>query len=390
MKIKKSNKVAQKIAKTKLIEIKDLPLISVIVVTYNDAKHVCRAINSILKQGLKNIEIILVDDASTDNTKEILLNKYKNNSRVKLFFQNKNNRQGYQRNFGILQSSGKYIFFLDSDDWISKKTLIHLCSIAEEHKLEVVGCGANSITEDGDVSFYHGEDMYCSGGLVALNLFADYKIGSIVWNKLYLRSFLISNEIFFTEKYIHEDVIFSRDVIFKCKHYASISEPYYNYLLRESSTIRAKQNRLYIQSYINLYKNFCDFFEVNKINGQRIKYKLLNSHCFNNIYPNLLRYSFSRSRNEWKKDLFVACTNETGKYGHAIADFIYSIIPAKPTTNKRKPKNVNGNIELTRKEMNLIQSSRKIKHILIPSGSLRSKIFKNIKIFLFKITVLSK
>lgn len=94
------------------------PLISVVIPTYNRAHYVCEAIDSVLAQTYKNIEIIAVDDGSTDNTKDII-QQY--SSRIKYIYQN-NAGPSAARNNGIKQSNGDLIAFLDSDDiWLAEK-----------------------------------------------------------------------------------------------------------------------------------------------------------------------------------------------------------------------------------------------------------------------------
>jgi len=327
-----------------LLNSTDMPLISVIIPTYNDSKHMCSAIDSVLNQGCVNIEIIVIDDASTDNTKKILIKKYSKNTRVRLYFQNKNNHQGYQRNFGIQKSRGKYLFFLDSDDWIAKGALIHLISIAEEYSCDVVACGINKISDNNKISLYHGVDMCSSGGIEGLNYFADYKISAALWNKLYRRDFLINNSIFFVTSYEHEDVLFSRDVIFKCKRYISISTPYYNYLNRSGSTLNAKKNVRYLRSYLNFYINMCEFFRENNLKDDyvttNLKLNLIRSHCFNIVAPYLFEYIATRTKEEFEKELLEACTQEIGVYGYSLAEFTISLLNVRSSIVMDKKFNI--------------------------------------------------
>jgi glycosyltransferase involved in cell wall biosynthesis len=95
-------------------------LISIIIITYNRVNIVDNAIKSCLNQTYKNIEIIIIDDCSQDNTYNYLLNKYKNYNNIHIYRNNINSGEGYSRNIGVEYSSGKYITFLDDDDIFSK------------------------------------------------------------------------------------------------------------------------------------------------------------------------------------------------------------------------------------------------------------------------------
>lgn len=362
----------------KLIDIGNAPLISIIIPTYNDSAHVCRAINSVLAQETKNIEIIVIDDLSTDKTKQILNEKYHNNPKVRLFFQKENNKQGYQRNFGIEKSKGKYIFFVDSDDWINKGTLIHLLSIAENYKCDMVACGINKIDENNGLEFYHGYDFGCKGGGEGLNYFTDYKIGSVIWNKLYLKSFIQKNNLQFITPYFHEDVTFSTEAIYKCKNYLSISTPYYNYFQRKSSTINSKPSLFHLRSYLRLFTNLSDFVNINHINRE-LAHQLIQSHAINSVIPNLLRYNASHP-NEWKKDYIRALEIENIKYSDILVELISSLLTPNCIINT-DPQKTNNNFSITNTELKIINQIRKFKHKIIPQGSTRKIIFDKLNHF---------
>ena len=111
------------------------PKISVIIPTYNRAQYVCRAIESVLRQTYRDYEIIVIDDGSTDNTKDVL-SKY--NGRIKYVYQ-PNQGISNARNHGIRVSAGEYIAFLDSDDeWIPEKLAVQLELLENNKKLGIV------------------------------------------------------------------------------------------------------------------------------------------------------------------------------------------------------------------------------------------------------------
>jgi len=93
------------------------PLISIIIPTYNRKNMLIRAINSIFKQNYENYEIIIIDDCSTDGTKEYIQSHFEDYSNVKYYRNSKNMNAGYNRNYGYKKSKGEYIIFLDDDDF---------------------------------------------------------------------------------------------------------------------------------------------------------------------------------------------------------------------------------------------------------------------------------
>jgi len=362
----------------KLINAESTPLISVIIPTYNDSAHVCRAINSVLAQETKNIEIIVIDDCSADNTYQKLNKIYQSNLKVKIYKNKTNIKLGATRNVGINKAKGKYIFFLDSDDWIDKKTLLHLVSISETYKSEIVACGIKKAYEDGSAEKYHSYSFACSGGKEALGYFSDYKIASTVWNKLYKKEYISKHKLSFIDKYWHEDVIFTTNAIFLCKNYISISNEYYNYFQRKSSIINCKPNILHLKSYIKLFTNISDFIEKNNIDTETAQ-NLIDSHTINNIIPNLLRYNTFHPT-EWKRDYIEALKEENINYPETIVEFISSLLTPNCIINT-DPQQTNNNFSITNTEMKIINQIRKIKHKIIPQDSIRKKIFEKIKKF---------
>ena len=99
---------------------KKKPKVSVVIPTYNSEKFIEKCIESVLNQTLKEIEVIVIDDNSIDSTKSIIVNYTKKDRRIKCIFSEKNRGTSYSRNLGIKVSSGKFIGFIDSDDFVDQ------------------------------------------------------------------------------------------------------------------------------------------------------------------------------------------------------------------------------------------------------------------------------
>ena len=116
--------------------------ISIIMPAYNVEKTIKKAAYSCVNQSLKDIELIIVDDCSTDSTRDLMVeikNEYPD--KVKILFQEKNSRQGAARNKGYKEAEGKYILFVDSDDWIELGAckVLYECAMKNDYPDEVVG-----------------------------------------------------------------------------------------------------------------------------------------------------------------------------------------------------------------------------------------------------------
>ena len=119
--------------------------ISIIVPIYNAEKYLSKCINSLINQTKKEIEIILINDGSTDRSEEII-NNYRD-ERIK-YFKNENQGIGKTRNFGIEKATGKYLMFVDSDDYLKEDACEILFKKAEKEKLDLVICNYYKVDEE--------------------------------------------------------------------------------------------------------------------------------------------------------------------------------------------------------------------------------------------------
>lgn len=210
--------------------------ISVIIPVYNSEKYIIKCLESIRAQSMKNIEVILINDGSTDGTEELIV-RYQQEHSLKIhLFTRENAGQAAARNFGIRQAKGKYIAFMDSDDYVESEYLQQMYQTAERYASEVVTCGYRSVKTDGSVI-----------GTTSVSPFAevsDYgKAGVfVVWAKLFLREFIDRNGFTFPEGgKIYEDVPFSLETKFKAKNVKAIAYIGYNYVQHEASTMSSSK-----------------------------------------------------------------------------------------------------------------------------------------------------
>lgn len=236
------------------------PKVSIIIPVYNVEKYLERCINSVSNQSYTDIEIILVDDGSTDNSGMICELHAKKDSRIKVIHK-KNGGLSDARNAGVAIASGQWISFIDSDDWIEEYFLENLVKEAEKNQCEIVGCSYRKVFEDSE--YYSVDNRYnlriYENDEIMSNLI-DNKIQQVVWNKLYKRSLL--EGIFFEKGKYHEDEFWSYQVLAKVSRYVEIDYVGYNYLQRANSIMGEQYSlkRLHaVEAKIQRQK----FFEVN-------------------------------------------------------------------------------------------------------------------------------
>lgn len=213
------------------------PLISVIMPAYNVAPFIKRSIESVLTQSYRNIEVILIDDGSTDNTGRICDDYASKDIRIKVIHQN-NGGLSDARNKGIEASSGEWIHFLDSDDWIEPQMYEVLLNNAIDNDAEMSSCLSQNCYEDGSVDRResNGSIEFFSSDDLIRGLLSQNKVRFEVWNKLWKRSLI--GDVRFKERQVCEDVRFNRLIfprVNKCVH---VNLVLHNYLkARKGSTI---------------------------------------------------------------------------------------------------------------------------------------------------------
>ena len=179
-------------------------LISIIVPVYNVEEYLDRCIQSVLNQSYKNIEIILVDDGSTDKSLEIC-NKYKKETKIKVFHK-KNGGLSSARNFGMKKIKGKYIYFLDSDDYISINTIEILYNSLKNNNGDI-SCAKELFVYDSVTNLEANKDFgvinYTSENALESILYMN-GISNSACNKLYKKE--LFNNIIFPEGKLYEDL----------------------------------------------------------------------------------------------------------------------------------------------------------------------------------------
>lgn len=204
--------------------------ISVIVPVYGVEKYISKCLNSLVNQTLNDIEIIVVNDGTKDNSQKIIdeyVKKYPD--KVKSFIK-ENGGQGSARNYGLKQANGEYIGYVDSDDYVELDMYEKLYNKAINDNLDIAICGNYNVSEDYknkkvDLEFIKYEDN-------KINALLGKKA---VWNKIYKKS--IVEKLEFRSKVWYEDFDFSIKAICSAKKIGYVNEPLYNYLLREGSTM---------------------------------------------------------------------------------------------------------------------------------------------------------
>ena len=272
--------------------------VSIIIPSFNTEKYICQCLDSVVNQTLKDIEIICVDNLSTDNTLNILKEYAKKDDRIKVI-SNKQKGAATSRNVGIDAACGEYIGFVDSDDYIHLEMFEKLYDTAKSKDLDMCMCKISTF-EDGS------DDLNDDIWYFALNCFNQLEkdvfnhrdtkefIGEIavtVYNKIYKKSMIENNHIRFATNLLFEDEIFFYDTYLHSNRVSVIPYNLYYYRTnREGSLMEQTENKDF-SSVVDVFKTIRNLFI--KTNNYE-EYKIILCNIF--IPMGIWRYGLSSEK----------------------------------------------------------------------------------------------
>ncbi len=241
--------------------------VSVVIPVYNTEEYLREALDSIVNQTLRDIEIICVNDGSTDDSAEILDEYAKKDSRISIITQ-ENKGLSCARNAGIMKARGKYIYFMDSDDILETTALEELIPVMEEKDLDVMFFDGESFAEDPELITAYYQTAYRRSrayndvyeGAELLKLFrSEHKYNPVVWLQVYKTSFLRENDIYFIPGILHEDNAFTYSTFLNAKRVSHTNKAYFHRRLRGNSIKTKAADFANVYGY---YKCFWNMLET--------------------------------------------------------------------------------------------------------------------------------
>lgn len=212
--------------------------VSVIVPIYNSSETLEKTLNSIINQNYTNLEIILINDGSTDNSIDICKEYAKRDNRI-IIIDQKNSGVGESRNIGIEVSTGDFISFVDSDDTIDQNFYNKLITSQQVDNADIVISAIRCIDNNNCFLPYRdniSKTMYNKENF--LKLMFNFKIGTAVWGKIYRRECIL--DLKFENIDINEDIIFFWNAVKKSSTFAINFKTYYNYYINTPLSLTKK------------------------------------------------------------------------------------------------------------------------------------------------------
>lgn len=255
---------------------------SIIVPLYNTEKYIGECIDSIINQDYDNWELIIVNDGSKDNGRDIVLNYSNNDSRIKLIDQS-NSGVSVARNNGLKNAVGDFIIFLDSDDWLEPNSL----SLISKYDSDFIILGFNKCYVDRVDSIVDNNVEINNRSDVIDNIYLNEKIQGFLCTKVFKKSIINDHNMKFDEKIrICEDLIFVDEYVKYCNSFNYIDVALYNYRMRKSSaSFSAVKNKdtSSLDAYMYLIdKNKDDLNIINALNYSFLcNYYKVKKYCTN-------------------------------------------------------------------------------------------------------------
>lgn len=281
--------------------------VSILVPIYNAEKYIERCLDSIFCQTYPTIEYIFVDNCSTDGSLGVLRNKINQydiqKDKFKLIVHDRNEGIAVSRNDCIMNATGDYVLFVDSDDWIEPDMVELLVAASDNAHADIVGCDFY-MENNGEIKYCR--EPYCNNGYDNMIRAIDYELSSVLW-KLLIRSDLFETIRFTPNLDIVEDYIVTIKLYQHAKIVSSVHKGLYHYILHHgsASSVRLKS----LQSHIMGVKIIEKYFIQENILDETVRYRLLLRKF--NIKSNFLtkqflnyksyRTTFPEARHIWRK-----------------------------------------------------------------------------------------
>ncbi|MBQ2946738.1 MAG: glycosyltransferase family 2 protein [Bacilli bacterium] len=292
------------------------PKVSIIVPVYNVEKYILRCMDSLVNQTLEDIEIIIINDGTKDNSVKLIEKNY-NDSRIKII-NKKNAGQAAARNDGLKESNGEYIFYVDSDDYIELETLENMYNLAIKNNSDLVICDYFKLYDNNKKVYQSTIPFYSSNNekIPVLSM-----PGPVC--KLFKKEILISNEINFLESHIFEDNAIIPYACSLCKNIIYTQVAYYYYYQRSGSSLNQKTynknledifdaldylyNKFKANNTLNKYFDELEYIYIEHLlhaaNLRFIQYKEAYKNI--NIISNTLKEKFPN----WRKNKYYKMQN---------------------------------------------------------------------------------
>lgn len=251
-----------------------MPKVSIIIPVFNTEKYIAETLKCLSLQTLSDIEILVTDDGSTDNSSEIIHQMEQQDDRIRCYHQ-ENQGQSAARNLAMRHASGDYIYFMDSDDLIDTDALRQCYEYAEETRADFIFFDGNTLLEDGsrELPWNYQRTQYFEAkkpyrGEQLLQQVLDLKKHScVVWLLFIRRSFLDRINLLFHEGIIHEDELFTAKLTLQSNRVFCLKKSLVTHRVRVNSTMTQRYSRYNVDCYLTVVDELLRFSRTPIVNN---------------------------------------------------------------------------------------------------------------------------
>lgn len=278
--------------------------ISVVIPVYNVENYLKKCLDSVVNQKFYDFEVVIVNDGSTDNSYKII-NEYEEKYNNLKVINTPNKGLSAARNTGLDNSSGKYIVFVDSDDYISEDYLKDLYNCIVKDDSDIAICSFERVTEENNLR----ENINLDSNKVYSNLeilkeILRGKLQCYAWNKMYKKSLFLNNNLRYPPGMLYEDIAIFVELVISSKSMVFINKPLYKYRIREGSitNVRGKKAAEHFNYAIDRVNNIVmknNLFE--KVSKELVNFNLMYSLSVMDIIGIYTDYNIKEFYSEYNR-----------------------------------------------------------------------------------------
>ena len=260
--------------------------VSVIVPVYNVEKYLEKCLDSLASQTLKELEVIIVNDGSPDNSEKII-DKYVKKYQNFYGYKKKNGGLSSARNYGIKYAKGEYIAFLDSDDYVRNDMYLKMYDKAVSDNFDMVVCDVNYVFDDKEYVVTSNIKTDTTNNKKTMK-----NIYPAAWNKIFKKELLTKNDVYFKEGVWFEDVEFIYRLLPYVKNIGVVHEPFNQYVQREGSITNTVNKKIY--DYVYNMNGVIDFYKERKLYDEyrkELEYSYVR-YVYATFVKSTLRYDY--------------------------------------------------------------------------------------------------
>ena len=298
----------------KKLNISFRPKVSVIIPIYNVQNYLILCIESVVSQILKEIEIICINDGSTDDSLLILQEYSKKDNRIMIITQ-RNRGLSEARNTGIKYSNGEFIYFLDSDDFLEINALFELYNYAKKFNLDIIYFQTSQFKNNDNITINKNNEKITDftinlndimeGKYLYVQLREKNKYSPVVWLSFIKKQFYIKTGLSFYPGILHEDVLFTLTGILSAKRAIYIDRKYHHYRVNNDSIMQSKKT---VKNLYGWLISYCEILRILKKN--EFEQKVIDAiNITGNYLKRLIKQIIKIISNNEKKILSIKLTN---------------------------------------------------------------------------------